>query len=97
MKKKEFIKSSINQNLPKLKKEFKIKNLKLFGSYVKNEETEKSDIDLLITFDETIDLIQFIKLKNILSDSLNANVDLVMESALKSRIRESILQEAELI
>ncbi len=97
MKNKEFIKLSINQNLPKLKKEFKIKDLKLFGSYVNNEETEKSDIDILVSFNEIIDLIQFIKLQNYLSDLLNIKVDLVMESALKNRIRKSVLQEAELI
>ncbi len=97
MKNKEFIKSSIKQNLPKLKKEFKIKDLKLFGSYVNNEETEKSDIDILVSFNEIIDLIQFIKLQNKLSDLLNTKVDLVMESALKNRIRKNILQKAELI
>ncbi len=97
MKNKEFIKSSIKQNLPKLKKEFKIRDLKLFGSYVNNEETEKSDVDILVSFNEIIDLIQFIKLQNNLSDLLNTKVDLVMESALKNRIRKNILQKAELI
>ncbi|MCD4819745.1 MAG: nucleotidyltransferase family protein [Candidatus Cloacimonetes bacterium] len=97
MKNKEFIKSSIKKYLPELKKDFKIKELKLFGSYVNNNENEKSDVDILVNFNDVIDLIQFIKLKNFLSDLLNVQVDLVMESALKNRIKKRVLQEAELI
>ncbi len=97
MQNKEFIKSSIKRYFPDIKKEFKIKELKLFGSYVRNNETENSDVDILVTFNEIIDLIQYVKLKNFLSELLKTKVDLVMESALKKRIKESVLEEAELI
>ena len=97
MKTKEYIKSTIISNLPKLKSEYKIKSLKLFGSYVDNSATENSDIDLLVAFDEVIDILQYIKLRNLLSELLNADVDLVMESTLKSRIKSNIMQNAELI
>jgi uncharacterized protein len=97
MKNKEIIKAVIKANLPKFQDEFKVKYLKLFGSYLDDSATENSDVDILVSFNETIDLIQFIKLKNHLSDLLNAHVDLVMENALKNRIKNSILRQAELI
>ncbi len=69
----------------------------LFGSYSKNQQNPDSDVDILVDFNEVINLIQFIKLKNALSEMLNMNVDLVMENALKKRIKNKILKEAESI
>jgi len=65
----------------------------MFGSCVKNEQHETSDVDLLVEFDEAIDLFTFVNLKNYLSDLLNVNVDLVMKKALKPKIGQRILRE----
>ena len=89
--------SILKQNLPELQREYKINFLKLFGSYSKNQQNPDSDVDILVDFNEVINLIQFIKLKNALSEMLNMNVDLVMENALKKRIKNKILKEAESI
>ncbi|MCF7794340.1 MAG: nucleotidyltransferase family protein [Candidatus Cloacimonetes bacterium] len=97
MKDLESIKSILKSNIPKFQDEYKVDHLKLFGSYLNNTATENSDLDILVSFSDTIDLIHFIKLQNYLSDLLNIKVDLVMENALKSRIKNSILQQAELI
>ena len=91
------ITSIIKENLPELQREYKINLLKLFGSYAKNQQNPDSDVDILVDFNEVINLIQFIKLKNALSEMLNMNVDLVMENALKKRIKNKILKEAESI
>ena len=91
------ITSIIKENLPELQREYKINFLKLFGSYAKNQQNPDSDVDILVDFNEVINLIQFIKLKNALSEMLNMNVDLVMENALKKRIKNKILEEAEAI
>ena len=91
------ITSIIKENLPELQREYKINLLKLFGSYAKNQQNPDSDVDILVDFNEDINLIQFIKLKNALSEMLNMNVDLVMENALKKRIKNKILKEAESI
>ena len=74
-----------------------VRRLGLFGSYVKNQQRKKSDIDLLVQFDRDIDLFDFIDLREYLETQLNAKVDLVMESALKPNIGKRILQEVEYV
>lgn len=65
----------------------------MFGSVVKNEQHETSDVDTLVEFDKAVDLFAFVNLKNHLSDLLSINVDLVMKKALKPKIGQRILQE----
>ncbi len=74
-----------------------VRRLGLFGSYLKNQQRKKSDIDLLVQFDRDIDLFDFIDLREYLETQLNAKVDLVMESALKPNIGKRILQEVEYV
>ena len=69
-------------------------SLALFGSYLHGDETEESDLDVLVTFNEVPGLIKFIELENRLSDELGVEVDLVMKDALKPRIGERILEDA---
>ncbi|KPV64097.1 MAG: Nucleotidyltransferase domain protein [Candidatus Bathyarchaeota archaeon BA2] len=78
---------------PVMKGEFKVKTIGLFGSYIKGQEKEKSDLDILVEFEEPISLLKFIALENYLSDSLGVKVDLVEKSALKPRIGKHILKE----
>ncbi|VUT28166.1 MAG: Nucleotidyltransferase domain protein [Candidatus Syntrophoarchaeum sp. GoM_oil] len=72
-----------------------VKRVGLFGSYVRGEQREGSDIDILVEFypDAEMDLITFVELEEHLSDLLGLKVDLVMKSALKPRIGKRILKE----
>ena len=70
-----------------------VKSLGVFGSFVKGEQTENSDLDLLVEFNETPGLLRFIAMENYLSDLLGVKVDLVMKDALKSAIGKRILAE----
>ena len=94
MKKLNEIKKIIHKQKPLLKSKFQVKSISVFGSYVKSEQNSSSDIDILVEFSKTIDLIEFIELENYLSDIIGSKVDLVMKSALKSRIKDNILREA---
>jgi len=76
---------------PKIKSEFRIKKLEIFGSFVKQTNNAKSDLDILITFTENPSLLQFIRLENLLSERLGVKVDLVMKDSIKPRLRKSIL------
>ena len=78
---------------PVMKENFKVKTIGLFGSYVKGREKEKSDLDILVEFEEPISLLKFIALENYLSDSVGVKVDLVEKSALKPRIGKRVLKE----
>jgi len=81
--------------LPSLKAEYRVQELGIFGSYVRGEENAASDLDMLVTFDETPSLLRFIELEHELTDLLGIDVDLVMRDALKSRIGEHILAEVQ--
>ena len=76
-----------------IEKQFKVNYLGIFGSYVRNEQEEYSDIDILVDFFEVPSLFQFIRLENYLSELLEIKVDLVMKEALKPNIGKQILKE----
>lgn len=76
-----------------LQERYQVKELGIFGSYIRKEQTETSDVDLLVEFSETPSLLKFINLENYLSDNLEVKVDLVHKGGLKPRIAERILAE----
>ncbi len=90
----EKLKALLASHKEELKKNYKVKEIGIFGSYVRNEQTKKSDVDVLVTFSETIDLFKFVGLENYLSDVLGVKVDLVMKDGIKPRLKERILNEA---
>lgn len=87
------IKKKLAELKPVLREKFKVKTIGLFGSYIRGREKEKSDLDILVVFDEPISLLKFIALENYLSDSIGVKIDLVEKSALKPRIGRHILKE----
>ncbi len=54
----------------------------LFGSFSRNEENENSDIDLLVEFEESPDLLELVGLEQQLSDLLDRKVDLITKRSL---------------
>jgi hypothetical protein len=65
----------------------------IFGSYVRGEQNEESDVDVLVDYTEAPDLIELIDLENYLSDNLGMKVDVVTKNGLKPRLKERILSE----
>ncbi len=86
--------STLQDCLPELRESYGVERLGIFGSYVRGQEREGSDLDILIEFSRTPDLLEFAALKRHLSELLGVNVDLVMNRALKPHIGQRILQEA---
>jgi uncharacterized protein len=80
-----------------LKEFYHVESLKIFGSYLRDEQTENSDLDILVTFSEVPGLLKYIELENHLSDRIGVKVDLVMEDALKPHIGERVLREAQAV
>ena len=75
------------------KEKYGVKTIGIFGSYLRKEQTQTSDIDVLVEFEKPIGLLEFVGLKNHLSDLLEMKVDLVMKKALKPGIGRRILSE----
>lgn len=73
---------------------YKAKVKGVFGSYVKGEQREGSDIDVLVEFDEGANLLDLTGLSLFLEEKLNCHVDIVPESSIRKEIKESILKEA---
>ena len=83
----------LREHTKEIEKEYNVSYLGIFGSYIKDEQTESSDLDLLVEFSETPSLFRFIQLEHYLSELLEVNVDLVLKSALRPKIGEQILQD----
>lgn len=87
------IKRIIEANKERLRSNYSIKEIGIFGSFVRGSQNTKSDIDILVEFERPIGLFGFVRLKLELSDLLGCPVDLVMKTALKPRISRQILSE----
>lgn len=87
--------SILKEHKAELKEKYGVKEIGIFGSYVRGKYKEKSDLDILVEFEEDakIGLLKFVNLENYLSDLIGVKVDLVEKSALKPRIGKTILRE----
>lgn len=88
------IRQTLRHHLPELKRRYKVASLGVFGSFVRGEQRPRSDLDLLVEFDDpSLSLLKLIEMENYLSDLLGVKVDLVEKSGLRPRIGERILRE----
>ncbi len=83
----------LRAHLPELHERYGVHTLGVFGSYVREEQRGSSDLDVLVEFDRTPTLLEFVDLQYHLSDLLGIKVDLVMKKALKPAIGRRILEE----
>ena len=66
----------------------------IFGSFARAQSSQKSDIDVLVSFKQSPSLLQLIHMENELSDQLGIKVDLVTRGSLKNEIiRKSIMND----
>jgi uncharacterized protein len=69
-------------------------DLRLFGSVARGDNTEASDVDVLVRFDPDRSLFDHGGLINDLEDLLGVKVDVVSEGGMRERFRMRILGEA---
>ena len=86
------IEETLKSLKPFLNQKFKVKEIGVFGSYVRGDGTEESDVDVLVEFHEPIGW-EFVDLKEILEEILGKKVDIVTLRALKPQLRDKILKE----
>ena len=85
-----------NKILPILRK-YGVRRASIFGSAVRGEMKESSDIDILVEIEKYISLLDFVALKLELEETLGRRVDLAEYDTIKPRIKERILKEQEMI
>ena len=86
------IKDTLKRNKPRLTEKYGLSLIAIFGSYGRGQQTEKSDIDILVDFNGPIG-VEFIDLANELEKLLKAKVDLVSKNGVRPQYLKQIEQD----
>ena len=89
----EEIKELLRKNKPKFREQYGLKDIGIFGSYVRGEQVAESDLDILVELEKPIGFVKFMRLENALSQLLGVRVEIVTKKALKPHIGKRILEE----
>lgn len=82
----------MNDNMSNIEK-YHIREIGVFGSFVRGEQTENSDVDVLVEFDEDSETLDnYMDLKFYLEDLFHRKVDVVIVNAIKDALKKSILE-----
>ncbi len=73
-----------------LKRKYGIKSIKIFGSYVRGEQKETGDIDIIVDFEEFPTFVEFLRLQEELEEILEIKVDLLTEESISPYIKPYI-------
>ena len=76
-----------------LRVSFHVNEIGVFGSVIRGEQNDSSDIDVLVGLDKEADLFDLIGLSQFLEERLHNKVDVVPQSALRPELREQVLRE----
>jgi predicted nucleotidyltransferase len=87
---------TLNEHKEELKNKYKIKEIKIFGSYTKGEQKETSDIDIIVDFEEYPTLIEFIRIQEELENLLGVKVDLLTEESISPFVKPFIKENIEI-
>jgi len=83
----------LRAHLPELRAQYSIRTLGVFGSYVRGEQRKRSDLDMLVDFEDAPTLLQLAALQRRLGELAGIKVDLVLKRTLRPAIGEVILSE----
>jgi len=86
------IKQILSQLKPELKQKYFVNSLGLFGSIVRDDFTDKSDVDIIVDFSKPIG-IEFIDLADYIESKLSKKIDLVSRNGVKAKYFHQIESE----
>jgi len=87
-------KRELQELKPVLKEKYKVESIEIFGSYAKGTQTNESDIDLLVTYLETPDIVGVNSIKRFLKRKLGVKVDLISKKYINPLVKDRVLKEA---
>ena len=93
MKTLEEIKDILKRHKEEVIREYKVKEIGIFGSIVRGEQEKRSDIDILVEYSELPDLLKLIELERRLQRILRKKVDLVEKHGIRPELKDRILKE----
>jgi uncharacterized protein len=88
------IKQVLSVQKKSLCEKYQITELGVFGSYARGEQTEASDVDILVDYEAAPTFVMLVELRDYLSEIFDLKVDVVTKNGLKPRIRDRVLAEA---
>ncbi len=91
------IKAILQARQDELLTHYGVTEIGIFGSCVRGDASDQSDIDILVSFNRPIGFFKFLELEDLLSEWLGARVDLVTRAALKPHIGRHILSEVAML
>ncbi|MBP1910646.1 nucleotidyltransferase family protein [Methanolobus bombayensis] len=83
----------LDELLPELKRDYKVKEIGLFGSVVRNENKTDSDIDFLVEFEKGADLFDLAALGIFLEDEFGSKIDVISKRAVRDELKNRIFSE----
>jgi predicted nucleotidyltransferase len=87
------IRRILGQHKKELREKHKVKEVGIFGSYVRGEQKKRSDIDVIAEFEEPLSLLDLVGVEIYLSRVLKAKVDLIPKDDIRPELKERILKE----
>ena len=86
-------KAVLKKHMAEVVQKYHVSEIGIFGSFVRNEQKKRSDIDILVDFSEIPDLLKFIELERYLQKLLKKKVDLVDKQGIKPQLKDVIMKE----
>jgi len=87
------IKDQLRGMRHELSERYHVRSIGIFGSYSRERQTDQSDLDLVVEFDQPIGMMAFVHLKNLIANRLEIKVDLVTPEGLHPLIRDVVMHE----
>jgi uncharacterized protein len=90
----EEIKKALSGLKNELHERYGVSNIEVFGSYVRGEQRDDSDLDVLVQFDRDVDLLEVSGLRIMLCERLQMEVDVVLKRSVRKELKDVIFKEA---
>lgn len=87
------IKNVLKSHKEELRERYEVREIGIFGSYIRGEQKESSDLDILVEYETVLGFFKFLELEIYLEELLGTKVDLVRKQAIKPRLKDLILKE----
>ena len=91
----EEVKKILKDHKAEVSRKYKVNEIGIFGSFVRGEQKKRSDIDILVEFDQRNipGLLKLIEMERYLEKLLKKKVDVVIKSGIRPELRKGILKE----
>jgi len=83
-------KTNIIKTIVDYLKQYKVIEIGIFGSFARNEMTDKSDIDILVEYSRGTTILDIVKMKQELYELIGRKIDLVSKRAVRKKIMDTI-------